>query len=55
MIFCGMDTMAGGIFHVRSKILVHTHRHLARRDIEAVMLEHLLLLILISDLVTGLL
>ena len=39
---------------MRSKILVHTHRNLAGSDIEAVMLEHLLLLILISHLVTRL-
>ena len=49
-----LDTMARGIFHMRRKIFVHTHRDLSGRNVKAVMLEHLLLLILIGNLITSL-
>ena len=37
-----LDPVAGSIFHMRRKILVHTHRFLTSGNVEAVMLEHLL-------------
>ena len=49
-----LDTMARGVLHMRSKIFVHTHRDLTGSNVEAIMLEHLLLLILICHLVTRL-
>ena len=51
---CQLDTVTGGVFHMRCKILVHTHRDLPCRNVETIMLEHLLLLVLISHLVPGL-
>ena len=43
--------MTGSIFHVRRKILVHTHRLLTGRNVEPVMFEHLLLLIFVSYII----
>ena len=48
-----LDTMARSIFHMRCKILVHTHRNLTGSNVEAIMLKHFLLFILICDLVPG--
>ena len=41
-------TMTRCVFHMCSKVLVHTHRDLTGRNIKAVMLKHFLLLILTS-------
>ena len=46
-----LDTVTGSIFHMCRQIFVDTHRDLTGRDVETVMLEHLLLLILICHLI----
>ena len=54
-VFCldrQLYSVTRGIFHMCSEVLVHAHRHLTCRDIETVMLEHLLLFILICHLIT---
>ena len=45
-----LNTMTGGVLHMRREVLVHTHRDLTGSDVKPVMFKHLLLFVLIRHL-----